>query len=146
MNASAIDLKQVTETLKRLKHFVPESQLRTMYHCAAKGEESEYFREQFIRLDGIVQTMAKTYEQEGKGDDAIVYLHYFGGSCDWYITERDSSDEQLQAYGYANLGHGSGDFGYISIQEGLKFWQLNVDLHFEPCTIGELKQQGKIES
>ena len=29
---------------------------------------------------------------------AVVYLYYFKGSADWYITEKDMEDEQLQAF------------------------------------------------
>ena len=53
---------------------------------------------------------------DGKGDDAVVYLHYFRGGMDWYITEKDMEEEQHQAFGLADLGYG-GELGYISIQE-----------------------------
>lgn len=58
--------------------------------------------------------MDKTYEQDGKGEESIAYLHYFRGSADWYILEKDSEPEQFQAFGWADLG-GGGELGYISI-------------------------------
>ena len=60
--------------------------------------------------------MHKVYEQGGKGDAAIVHLHYFTSSGDWYITERDTSVAQHQAFGSADLGYGP-ELGYISIAE-----------------------------
>lgn len=51
-----------------------------------------------------------------KGPDAIVYLHYFIAGCDWYITEKDSEDEQRQAFGVAQL-NGDPEYSYISITE-----------------------------
>lgn len=44
------------------------------------------------------------YEQDGKGEEAIVTLHYFRGGMDWFITEKDMEPEQHQAFGLADLG------------------------------------------
>ncbi len=89
-------------------------------------------------MAGILTTMPKTYEQDGLGDNAIAHLHYFKGSCDWYITEKDSEpDGQHQAYGLANLGYG-GEVGYISIVELIEL-DVELDLHFTPGTLAEIK-------
>ncbi|MBL0011067.1 MAG: DUF2958 domain-containing protein [Nitrosomonas sp.] len=81
--------------------------------------------------------MPKTYGQDGMGDKAIAYLHYFSGGSDWYITEKDMEDEQLQAFGLANLGQG-GELGYISIQELIDAG-VEIDLYWTPKTIGQIK-------
>lgn len=48
--------------------------------------------------------------------DKMIYLHYFIGSCDWWIAELDP--EQLLAFGYANLGDDrSAEWGYVSLGE-----------------------------
>ena len=87
----------------------------------------------------VANKMAKIYEQDGKGDDAIVYLHYFHASgADWYITERDISDEQHQAFGLADLGMGFPELGYISIEE-LKSVGAELDIHWTPKTLGAVK-------
>jgi hypothetical protein len=70
----------------------------------------------------------------------MFYLHYFRGSCDWYIMEKDidsHGDGQSQAFGLADLGYG-GELGYISIQE-LCECGVELDLHFKPISFGELK-------
>lgn len=104
---------------------------------ACSGEEGEYFLDKLQALQKLIDTMPKTYEQDGKGDDAIVYLHYFRGGMDWYITERDMEDEQLQAFGLADLGYG-GELGYISIQELIDN-NVELDLYWEPKTLREVK-------
>ena len=47
--------------------------------------------------------MPQTYQQEELGNQAIVYLHYFHGGADWYVTERDMDGPQHQAFGLADL-------------------------------------------
>ena len=79
--------------------------------------------------------MHKVYEQGGKGDAAIVHLHYFTSSGDWYITERDTSVAQHQAFGSADLGYGP-ELGYISIAE-LIANGAELDIHWTPRTLGE---------
>jgi hypothetical protein len=102
-----------------------------------KGEEKDFFHSKMDEMKKIFQNMPETYDQDGKGDQAIVYLHYFKGNCDWYITERDSESEQLQAFGYADLGYG-GELGYINIEELVKNG-VELDLHWEEKTLGEIK-------
>jgi hypothetical protein len=89
-----------------------------------QGEESGYFEQ-------------VSYETDGQGDNAVVYLHYFLNGCDWYITEKDMEDDQLQAFGYANLGYG-GELGYISIQEIVTVG-AELDLHWTPKPLKDCK-------
>ena len=93
----------------RLDQFIGKSQLSVMN----ENKDSETFKEVKERIQKIIDTMPKTYEQDGKGDDTIVYLHYFIGNFDLYITERDMGDEQLQAFGLADMGYP--ELGYIYI-------------------------------
>jgi hypothetical protein len=76
--------------------------------------------------------MPKTYETDGQGDEAIAHLHYFTSGFDWYITERDMEEEQLQAFGLACV-HET-ELGYISIVELLRNG-AELDLHFMPKAI-----------
>lgn len=123
-----------------LKQFINPSQLQTMIdNC--KGEEKDFFISKLKEIADLIANMSETYEQDGKGDDAIVYLHYFMGGMDWHIIEKDSDpdgDGQIQAFGLANLGHGA-ELGYISIAELLEN-NIELDLFFEPITLGKLKQ------
>ncbi len=47
--------------------------------------------------------------------DKTVWVHYFGPSQDWYIVEVDQ-DTGL-AFCYADLGFGSGEWGYVDLTE-----------------------------
>jgi len=75
------------------------------------------------------------------GDDAVAYIHYFYGEYDWYITEKDMEDEQYQAFGYVKSR--SSELGYICLVEILgSNVPVEIDLYFEPKTLGEIKAQG----
>jgi len=54
--------------------------------------------------------------EEVKAADKTVWIHYFGWSnADWYITEVDWKTGR--AFGYADLGLGCGEWGYIDLIE-----------------------------
>ena len=65
--------------------------------------------------------------------DKLVYLHFFIGGCDWYITEYDGDDT---FFGYAILNGDitNAEWGYISFSEllGVKagFVEIDCDLHW----------------
>ena len=127
----------MSDKLATLRAFVGPAQRQAVY-SAMQGEEGEYFRVKTAALINLLETMPKVYEQDGKGDQAIVYLHYFTGSMDWYITERDTSVEQLQAFGYANLGDDqSAEMGYISIEELIRNG-VELDLYWTPTTLEQV--------
>jgi len=119
-----------------LKQFISRQQLNAIIR-GCKGEEKEYFFDIAETLGKQFATMAKTYEQDGKGDDAIVYLHYFRGGMDWFITEKDMEDEQHQAFGMADIGYG-GSLGYISLNELMEN-NIELDFHWTPKTLREVK-------
>ena len=83
--------------------------------------------------------MPKILEQDGKGDNAIAYLHYFTANTDFYITEKDIEDEITQAFRLVSFVSDYPEIGYISIEEVIKAG-AEIDLHFEPKTLGEIKQ------
>jgi hypothetical protein len=98
-----------------------------------RGEEKQFYFDKMCELAGIVRKMPKTYEQCVK--DPVAYLHYFTGSADFYITEKDmdcpDSPGQHQAYGLADRYHDGGEIGYISIVELLANG-AELDFHFTP--------------
>lgn len=105
-----------------------------------RGEERRYMFSKLSELIEIVQTMPRTYETDGVADP-IVCLHYFVAGCDWYIVERDIENEQLQAFGKADLGMGFPELGYISIT-GITAAGAELDLHWseKPLTTCQLRQ------
>ncbi len=126
------------DVLKALEGFIDGAQLRCMMD-GCRGEEGEYFKGKLREMADTVATMPEIYGQDGLGDQAVVHLHYFVGSCDFHVTERDSDPDgegQVQAFGLADLGYG-GELGYISIKEILSCG-AELDLHWAPKTLEEV--------
>ena len=107
-------------------------------HC----EEWQFYVAKVQALADLVTGMAQTYEQEGKGEQATVTLHYFIGGSDWYITEKDIDGGVEQAFGYAVLNgdEDCAELGYISIQE-ITAYGAELDLHFAPRTLADVKAE-----
>ncbi|MDC8446084.1 MAG: hypothetical protein LV471_09200 [Nitrosomonas sp.] len=129
-------IADVNAVMPLLKQFIGKSQLSAI-GMGIRGEEGQFFKDKLIEIANVIQTMPKTYGQDGMGDKAIAYLHYFKGGGDWHITEKDMEDEQFQAFGLANIGYG-GELGYISIQELIDAG-VELDLYWTPKTIREIK-------
>ena len=130
-----------------LTNFINPSQLASM-RGDCRGEEGQFFTDKLVEMADLIKNMPKTYEQDGKGDDAIVTLHYFsvGSDWHWFIIEKDMGDGQHQAFGLGNH-NGAGqfafsdwDYGYISIVELLEN-DVVLDMYFTPCTLREIKEK-----
>lgn len=132
-------LAEAKAAVEQLRRFIGREQLAAL-DILFFGEERQFFFDKVCKLRDFVANMPKTYEQEGKGESAIIYLHYFIGNCDWHITEKDSEEEQLQAFGIADLGYGP-EYGYISIQELLENG-VELDFYYRPRTVAEQMEKG----
>lgn len=121
-------------SLNTLRPFIGNAQLSCLGDMC-RGPERQFGIDKIVELGEIVSGMPKTYEQDGKGDGAVIYLHYFLGGCDWFITEKDELPDQRQAFGLADLGFGP-ELGYISIVELLENG-AELDFYYRPRTIAE---------
>ena len=133
-----ISLDDTSRAIAALRGFVPLAQLSIIGEMC-RGEEGDFFRAKMVEYAERVAKMPKTYEQDGMGDEAIAHLHYFTAGADWYITEKDMEDEQHQAFGCADLGYGK-ELGYISLVELCAIASVEIDLHWIPKTLREVKQ------
>ena len=130
-------MKAAIEHVKTLKPIMSPMQLSVMAD-GCRREEKDFFYSKLEELANTFTSMPKTYEQDGKGDQAVAYLHYFKGGWDWYITEKDMEEEQLQAFG---LVYGfERELGYINLEE-LASVGAELDLHFTPKTLAEIKTE-----
>ena len=122
-----------------IRPFLSRVQLAVMAD-ACRGEEGTLFLQKFIDLAQQIDAMPKTYEQDGKGDQATAHLHYFLNGSDWYITEKDMDGGIEQAFGFAILNGDDemAEVGYISIEE-ITRCGAELDLHFAPCSLAEIK-------
>lgn len=118
-----------------LPYFVGPAQLTVLYRNTY-GEEGPHFRQLMTDLADRLAAMPATYEQDGLGQNAVAHLHYFKGGADWYITEKDMEEEQLQAFGVANLGHGP-EMGYIRLDEITRAG-VEIDLYWQPKPLHEI--------
>lgn len=77
-------------------------------------------------------------------DEKTVRLHYFIGGSDWWIVEVDWSEGL--AFGFCDLGHGGGEWGYVSLTEleaiavGPYQQPVERDLHFDPAPFREARK------
>lgn len=137
---------QAVEAIKALRDFIGRSQLAVVVDCC-RGEEKQFYFDKLVELAGVVSTMPKTYEQDGKGDKAVVSLHYFMGGCDWWITEKDIDTDgkgQVQAFGLVDLGYGP-ELGYISLPEVFSAG-AELDFHWKQKTLAEIQGRNLAQS
>jgi len=138
-----ISIPETSKAIYALRGFIGTAQLAVIGEQARHSEEAQYFRAKLVELADTVATMPKTYEQDGKGDNAVAYLHYFTGSADFYITEKDAGaltdtggDYLCQCFGLACISEE--ELGYISLPEILAAG-AELDLHFRPKTLADVK-------
>lgn len=120
-----------------LRPFVPEQQrqiLKMMLHASDSMNAAEAVVI-VNELSSIIEKMPKTYETDGQGRKAKAFLHYFYGSYDAYVIERDVEECQKQAFGWASFGYGF-EAGYLNLEEVSKYAEL--DFYFEPEAIENL--------
>lgn len=131
-------LKVLTDT--GMNKWMSEAQNKAVID-GLMGEEWQFFADKMKELAATIASMPKTYDQDGKGEEAIAHLHYFRGSGDWYITEKDMEGVGTeQAFGLADLYGDGGELGYISIQE-LREAGVELDFHFTPKAVREVRKK-----
>lgn len=134
-------MTQATAAVRSLARFINPAELETIGN-AASGEEGEFYKAKLVELAELVGSMPCTYETDGQGDQAVAHLHYFSRDCDWYITERDQEEEQLQAFGLAYIWEE--ELGYISIQELIEAG-AELDLYWTPKTLAQVKAERQMQ-
>jgi hypothetical protein len=138
---------EAIEAIKTVREYMPSSELNAIAH-GCRTEEKQFFFDKLVEMAERINTMPVTYEQDGKGNKAIAYLHYFKGNQNWYITERDigapGDFEQRQAFGLADLGYGA-ELGYVSIMDLCKAG-IELDMHFTPRTLEEIRTEAEAQA
>lgn len=99
---------------------------------------------QMLMTQEILSMIPPLYAQDGKGMDAVAYVHFFnpGGAGDWWATEYDPGDRLF--FGLADLGMGFPELGYFSLDElqsvtnrlGLG---IERDLHWTPQPLNSIR-------
>lgn len=96
--------------------------------------------------DSVARTIPAINATEGQMEDAIARVHYFSGGSDWFVTEYDP--ETGEAYGWAELVSGGGEFGYLHLPELARVRVFGIlpvdrDLDWEPMTVGAAIERRK---
>ena len=98
--------------------------------------------EQLENVKKALIDIPKLHKQDGKGQNAIVYLHYFVGGSDWFITEYDRENKEFFGYAILNGDVEMSEFGYMPTEffknadYGMKTPEL--DLYWKYKTLNEI--------
>ena len=146
-------------------HSVPDGLRRWMSNSqrlateeGLRGEEKGFFQEKMQELESIIEQMPSTYQTQDLPDEQKpVGLRYFGpNGAQWFIIEKDrggpwqganpetdgpNGPRQTQAFGLADLGMDYPELGYINIEELTKIPQVELDYHFTPTNLLEVKKE-----
>lgn len=140
-------LRQEKLDLMAIIDFIPKQQARYLVECFRSRDYENEHAPELRQLAEAIKALPVSYEQEGKGNEAIVFLHYFTSSADWWITEKDTGsiddgpeDSQTQAFGLASMNGCDPEWGYISIRELCSTGSVELDFHFKPRTVREIKE------
>ena len=123
---------ELSDIPKIVKHFMPMHQQKAIVGSVEHWSILD-------RLTKIIMSMPGPYGQDGvpEDDNKIVYLHYFCGNFDWYITEKDEGIHQNQMFGYANLNDDqNAEWGYMNMQEFNENY-VELDFFWEPKRFGD---------
>jgi len=97
-------------------------------------------------LEGIEANLKnlKGYRsQDGLGDQAMVYAHYFYGQTDYFITETDFDPEAgyENLFGFAILNGDTqfAELGAVGLEELTESRRIELDFYWTPVTLAEAK-------
>lgn len=104
---------------------------------------------QFYPTEAELAITPPLYDTDGKPPaEKVITLHYFVGSCDWWLCEYDP--EEGIGFGYTCLGHRpSAEWGYVSLPElesiavGPLRQPVERDLHWVPRPASECDLPGR---
>ena len=127
----------ITQT--ELSKVIPSMQFMVM------KEAKEEYPFMIKGVKDALDNIPPMYAQDGKGKNAVVWLHYFHGGSDWYITELDK--ESNVAFGYVILNQDSqmSEFGQISLDELVDIDLMNLDLYWSVKTLNQAFQQANYQ-
>ena len=122
----------ITQTT--LAKIVPRQQFQVMLESK---EEYPYMIE---NIKEAYENIPPIYGQDGKGKNAVVWMHYFVGGSDWYITELDKKENIAFGYVIMNGNLRDSSLGRISINELITIDLVNLDLYWSVQTLNQVFQ------
>ncbi len=79
-------------------------------------------REQLDRIPRLYET------EHIPAEDKLIYIHFFIGGCDWYVSEYDG-DDIFFGFAILNGDYENAEWGYISFAEltSIRIHGLEID-------------------
>jgi len=98
---------------------------------------SEPTNEQLSKIPRLYET------EDVRPSEKLIYLHFFIGASDWYISEYDGEDT---FFGYAILNGDTemAEWGYVSFRE-LKELKIPPGFEVDCDTFWEVKKASEVE-
>lgn len=125
--------------LTTLKLLCPKRQYKAILEGIEEGgpETADFWDKKEQEIAAIWRFMPGPFQTVAGNGDTRANLHFFKGSADWWIIEKDSDQRQSQMFGIADLGLDCREYGYINLDE-LKQNNAELDLYWEPKTTREI--------
>ena len=125
--------------LATLKLLCPPMQYGAILEGIAEGGEATaaFWDQKENEIAAIWRFMPDPYQTVAGNGDTRANLHFFKGSADWWIIEKDSDPRQTQMFCIADLGLGCREYGYVSLAE-LKHNNAELDLYWDRRTARQI--------
>lgn len=134
--------QKLRSSIIRLAHAKPELREHLLPLLKSAASRLDRARKHQLMPAAIRSKLPKLYTQEDVADP-LAMVKFFSpySQAVWYVTEFDGRD---QMFGWADLGMGGGELGYISLSEleeanrnGLPL--VERDLSFRPKPLSQVK-------
>jgi len=125
--------KEMDELFKNLQGFIGNLQLQAL-RMLYKSRDGKWYRNRLNELLQTFNNLPELYSNEELGENAIIKLHYFTPSSDFYITEIDR--DRRTAFGLIRIAEP--ELGYINLPD-LIDCNTEIDLHWSEKTIADVK-------
>lgn len=125
---------------------IPEYELPEVLKKVMPLHQQRYLKEiQYSEHVETLNELAQAAEQlkarNDKGADTVMYLHYFYGGADWYISEWQKEDDIF--FGFANLGDDiNAEWGSVFRKELVENGRIELDFYFTPEPIKNIEIGG----
>ena len=134
------NLSSGVEMFEKVKSkLIPSQQIQFLNEI----EDPLESRDMLSNVVKAYQHIPSLYKQDGKGNNAVAYLHYFVGGIDWWVTEYDRSTGKM--FGLSNLNNdwtlGYFDVSFFKDNELSPFQKPELDFYFKYQTINEILEK-----
>lgn len=89
----------------------------------------------------LAENASKLKSRNDNGEETIMYLHYFYGGMDWYISEWDKTNGIF--FGFANLNDDqNAEWGSSFVKDIVEMGNVELDFYFIPTAIKNINVGG----